>query len=152
MFFITGAFTFMSLLLYNLHAVRLLFYILFIIYILTTMGYLTAVIMYRSLSTRICTTQADAPYDENTEEHMDYQISNNPLLEEERFSELRKRLFKYLEEEKPYLKSNLTIGEVSMYLYTNKTYLSKVIIPLQSKISTSLSTATGLRRPRESSF
>ncbi len=41
--------------------------------------------------------------------------------------ELYKRLLVYFEQKKPYLNSNLKIREVALYLYTNKTYLSRVI-------------------------
>ena len=41
--------------------------------------------------------------------------------------EIRDRLVQYFEKEKPYLRSDITIQEVSLYLYTNKTYISRVI-------------------------
>ena len=41
--------------------------------------------------------------------------------------ELYKRLLIYFEQKKPFLNSNLKIREVALYLYTNKTYLSRVI-------------------------
>lgn len=40
---------------------------------------------------------------------------------------LRERLLDYFESEKPYLSKNLTMEEVAMRLYTNKSYLSKTI-------------------------
>ena len=44
-----------------------------------------------------------------------------------RINDLRDRILKYFEEEKPYLKADLTIHEVALYLYSNKTYISRVI-------------------------
>jgi AraC-like DNA-binding protein len=41
--------------------------------------------------------------------------------------ELYSRLLKYFEQKKPYLKPDLKIKEVALYLYTNKTYLSRII-------------------------
>lgn len=40
---------------------------------------------------------------------------------------LKERLLDYFESEKPYLSKNLTMEEVAMRLYTNKSYLSKTI-------------------------
>ncbi len=40
---------------------------------------------------------------------------------------LKERLLGYFESEKPYLSKNLSMEEVAMRLYTNKTYLSKTI-------------------------
>ncbi len=48
-------------------------------------------------------------------------------LEENKANDLKERLVRYFEDEKPYLNKNLSINEVSLYLYTNKTYLSKII-------------------------
>lgn len=47
--------------------------------------------------------------------------------EEGKNEEIRDRLIQYFETEKPYLRSDITIQEVSLYLYTNKTYISRVI-------------------------
>lgn len=44
-----------------------------------------------------------------------------------RFEELKERLITYFETEKPYLDSKLNIKQVSVYLYSNKTYLSRMI-------------------------
>lgn len=44
-----------------------------------------------------------------------------------RFEELKERLLTYFETEKPYLDSKLNIKQVSVYLYSNKTYLSRMI-------------------------
>ncbi len=49
------------------------------------------------------------------------------LNEETKNEEIRDRLIKYFESEKPYLRSDITIQEVSLYLYTNKSYISRVI-------------------------
>lgn len=48
-------------------------------------------------------------------------------LEDSKANELKERLVRYFEKEKPYLNKDLSINEVSLYLYTNKTYLSKII-------------------------
>jgi AraC-like DNA-binding protein len=40
---------------------------------------------------------------------------------------LRGRLVDYFENEKPYLRPDLTIQQVALYLYSNKTYLSRII-------------------------
>lgn len=45
----------------------------------------------------------------------------------EHFTDLKERLIKYFAEEKPYLESDINIKEVATYLYTNKTYLSRLI-------------------------
>lgn len=42
-------------------------------------------------------------------------------------SELRERIIRYFDQEKPYLRSKLSINEVSVELFTNKSYVSKVI-------------------------
>ncbi|MCK9305689.1 MAG: helix-turn-helix domain-containing protein [Bacteroidales bacterium] len=44
-----------------------------------------------------------------------------------RAEELYERLIIYFDQKKPYLNPNLKIREVALYLYTNKTYLSRVI-------------------------
>lgn len=48
-------------------------------------------------------------------------------MEDNKAYELKTRLIKYFEKEKPYLNKDLSIIEVSVFLYTNKTYLSKII-------------------------
>jgi AraC-like DNA-binding protein len=48
-------------------------------------------------------------------------------LEDSKANDLKERLVRYFEKEKPYLNKDLSINEVSLYLYTNKTYLSKII-------------------------
>ncbi len=52
---------------------------------------------------------------------------NRQFADSVRIDELYDRLLAYFERDKPYLKSDLKIKEVSLYLYTNKTYLSRVI-------------------------
>ena len=49
------------------------------------------------------------------------------ISDEGKSEEIRDRLIQYFETEKPYLRSDITIQEVSLYLYTNKTYISRVI-------------------------
>ncbi len=47
--------------------------------------------------------------------------------DETKSEEIRERLVALFENQKPYLRSDLTIQEVALSLYTNKTYLSRVI-------------------------
>ena len=54
-------------------------------------------------------------------------LNDKRLYEEKKSQELRERLVDYFENEKPYLKHNLSIKEVALHLYSNKTYLSRVI-------------------------
>jgi len=55
-------------------------------------------------------------------------ILSEPVFDEkDKNGELRARLLKYFASEKPYLKPNLTVNEVALYLYSNKTYISRVI-------------------------
>lgn len=49
------------------------------------------------------------------------------IAEENKNDEIKERLVAYFESDKPFLRSDLTIQEVSLYLYTNKTYISRVI-------------------------
>jgi len=44
-----------------------------------------------------------------------------------RGDDLYERLIHYFEQKKPYLRQNLKIKEVALYLYSNKTYLSRII-------------------------
>jgi|GEM_PF-1945471 len=46
---------------------------------------------------------------------------------DDRDDNIRRRLIKYFEEEKPYLRADLSINEVASYLYSNKSYVSRVI-------------------------
>ncbi len=61
------------------------------------------------------------------ERQIDIQGSERRSPEDKKINELRDRLVSYFEKEKPYLKPDLTIYEVALYLYSNKTYLSRVI-------------------------
>ena len=54
-------------------------------------------------------------------------LSENIFNEKDKSGELRVRLIRYFETEKPYLKPDLTVAEVALYLYSNKTYISRVI-------------------------
>ncbi|OFY43228.1 MAG: hypothetical protein A2X18_09305 [Bacteroidetes bacterium GWF2_40_14] len=49
------------------------------------------------------------------------------MSENMKADELYERLLAYFEKEKPYLRADLKIREVAMYLYSNKTYLSRII-------------------------
>lgn len=55
------------------------------------------------------------------------EITSKRFSDEKKSQELRGRLVSYFENEKPYLKPNLCIQEVALYLYSNKTYLSRII-------------------------
>lgn len=61
---------------------------------------------------------------EGTDRSRAYQNLND--YEQEAVS-LKNRLLLYFEQEKPYLSKNISIEEVAMKLYTNKTYLSRTI-------------------------
>ena len=54
-------------------------------------------------------------------------LSDSVFEEQGKNGELRERLLKYFESGKPYLKPALTVNEVALYLYSNKTYISRVI-------------------------
>ncbi|HBZ25248.1 MAG TPA: hypothetical protein DEO54_03270 [Rikenellaceae bacterium] len=54
-------------------------------------------------------------------------ISAKRFSDEKKSQELRGRLVDYFENEKPYLRPDLTIQQVALYLYSNKTYLSRII-------------------------
>lgn len=61
------------------------------------------------------------------ERQIDIQGVERRSSDDKKINELRDRLVIYFEKEKPYLKPDLTIYEVALYLYSNKTYLSRVI-------------------------
>ena len=52
---------------------------------------------------------------------------NRQMSENMKADELYERLISYFEKEKPYLRADLKIREVAMFLYSNKTYLSRII-------------------------
>jgi len=49
------------------------------------------------------------------------------IWSEKKSEAIKERLISYFTQEKPYLRKDLSINEVSLYLYTNKTYLSRII-------------------------
>ena len=61
------------------------------------------------------------------ERQINIQGSERRSSDDKKINELRDRLVNYFEKEKPYLKPDLNIHEVALYLYSNKTYLSRVI-------------------------
>ncbi len=61
------------------------------------------------------------------ERQIDIQGSERRSSDDKKINELRDRLVNYFEKEKPYLKPDLSINEVALYLYSNKTYLSRLI-------------------------
>lgn len=54
-------------------------------------------------------------------------ITSSDFFDSQKDDDLKKRLISYFESEKPYLNPKLTINEVALYLYSNKTYLSRLI-------------------------
>ncbi|MFA6770732.1 MAG: AraC family transcriptional regulator [Bacteroidales bacterium] len=56
-----------------------------------------------------------------------FPASNNDFFNQKKEEDLKNRLLNYFETEKPYLNPKLTINEVALYLYSNKTYLSRLI-------------------------
>lgn len=54
-------------------------------------------------------------------------LSENDFFNQKKDEDLKNRLLSYFEKEKPYLNPQLTINEVALYLYSNKTYLSRLI-------------------------
>jgi AraC-like DNA-binding protein len=54
-------------------------------------------------------------------------LNDKNFYEEKKSQELRDRLVDYFEQDKPYLRQKLAIKEVALHLYSNKTYLSRVI-------------------------
>ena len=48
-------------------------------------------------------------------------LSSNNLFENKSDDDLKNRLLQYFQTEKPYLNPKLTITEVALYLYSNKT-------------------------------
>ncbi|PKP41195.1 MAG: hypothetical protein CVT93_09120 [Bacteroidetes bacterium HGW-Bacteroidetes-10] len=85
----------------------------------------TFIIFYKLLRT----SENELPYFEHhTVNYENVPIrSNSALLEDGKSADLKLRLEKYFEKERPYLNKDLSINEVAVILYTNKTYLSKVI-------------------------
>ena len=53
--------------------------------------------------------------------------ADNDFFNQKKDDDLKNRLLNYFETEKPYLNPRLTITEVALYLYSNKTYLSRLI-------------------------
>ena len=54
-------------------------------------------------------------------------LTENDFFNQKKDDDLKNRLLNYFETEKPYLNPRLTIAEVALYLYSNKTYLSRLI-------------------------
>lgn len=52
---------------------------------------------------------------------------NRQLSDNIKADELYGRLLRYFDKEKPYLKADLKIKQIALYLYSNKTYLSRII-------------------------
>jgi len=82
------------------------------------------VIVFRKL---LKSAENDLPYFENQHVNYDSIRSIPAILEDGKSADLKLRLERYFEKERPYLNKDLSINEVAVILYTNKTYLSKVI-------------------------
>jgi len=54
-------------------------------------------------------------------------IYKNDFFNKKKDDDLKNRLLTYFETEQPYLNPKLKINEVALYLYSNKTYLSRLI-------------------------
>lgn len=85
---------------------------------------LCTVIVFRKL---LKSADNDIPYFENQPVNYDSIRSIPAILEDGKSADLKLRLERYFEKERPYLNKDLSINEVAVILYTNKTYLSKVI-------------------------
>jgi len=90
------------------------------VFILTT----CTIIVFRKL---LKSSENDLPYFENQPVNYDSIRSIPAILEDGKSADLRLRLERYFEKDRPYLNKDLSINEVAVILYTNKTYLSKVI-------------------------
>lgn len=55
------------------------------------------------------------------------EMSDSPSKSKEGYDIVKQRLLDYFENEKPYLSPDLSIGEVAVRIFTNKSYLSKTI-------------------------
>lgn len=131
-FLISSLFLIFSIILFFARAPILFYYIEFYVFILISVIYVVSTIVsFQMIYPYLYAT--GTANENNLSEHyrsgyFDHSIhSGNFCIEQNKIEELRARLIKYFEEEKPYLRSNLTINEVSLNLYTNKTYLSRVI-------------------------
>lgn len=82
------------------------------------------IIVFRKL---LKSSENDLPYFENQPVNYDSIRSIPAILEDGKSADLRLRLERYFEKDRPYLNKDLSINEVAVILYTNKTYLSKVI-------------------------
>lgn len=82
------------------------------------------VIVFRKL---LKSADNDLPYFENQPVSYESIRSIPVILEDGKSADLKLRLERYFEKERPYLNKDLSINEVAVILYTNKTYLSKVI-------------------------
>lgn len=137
MFIITSLLMTTTIVLFLVNAIRLYHYMVFTIFILISVIhvissintfhslYFEGFIGKKSLESKLieCPTEP-------------YSVKNNKAghyYEESKIEEIKSRLIKLFEEQKPFLKPNLTINEVSQSIYTNKTYLSRVINEAMNK-------------------
>lgn len=92
------------------------------LFTLTIMSILTAL--------KISQTEIVAlPVYTKSEENITHVLTNNnsSSIDSYRHNQIKERLEEYFENGKPYLNKKLSIKEVAANLYTNKTYLSKII-------------------------
>lgn len=123
MFSLTSLFAILCTVLCSYQAVRLFYYVISGIYVVISLGYLTTVVVLVLLGRRkyvIGKVLTKSPKVSLKDEES---FPNN----DERFILIRERLDKYIEDKKPYLDRNLKIEDLSLTIYTNKTYLSRVI-------------------------
>ena len=66
-------------------------------------------------------------YDKGEDRVNQIVAENSERIEDYRYNQIKERLEQYFETGKPYLNKKLSIKDVATKLYTNKTYLSKII-------------------------
>ncbi len=129
MFFISAAFTVITVLLFICRVCNLFFYIIFASYLVFSLSqvlslffipYKSDYLVYESGSPEL---YSDLPAVESSFCDGGEKYTGDSG----RISDIRMRLINYLEKEKPYLRHKLTIADVSADLYTNKTYVSRAI-------------------------
>ncbi len=132
MFLLTSVFCTLTVLLYYIGVARIYYYLMFFVFIITSMIFVvSSIFILHFKGTDHYTESKDSEVKLKEEIKVSYPLSvknsGSYWIEHNKIEELKNRLIKYFEDEKPFLKSNLTIHEVSIHLYTNKTYLSRVI-------------------------
>lgn len=120
-----------TLILFLAGAVRIYYYMVFAIFIIISVIHsISSIVSFQATYSGDYSAGSDIGV--NLSDHVSgytvQSINNGSFnFEHNKIEELRFRLIKLFDEKKPYLKSSLTINDVSQSLYTNKTYLSRVI-------------------------